>query len=170
LFGIGFEGFKGADHGHTAHNSFVVCLAELGLLGYVFWVGLLAFTISGLNSMLRAFKSEKANAAANGEDGESGNVEDKALDQENTDLDKWARAMRISFAGYISSAFFLSRAYTPSLYLILGMAAVVIYLASEKEEPAAWQPLSKLVAFSAGLGVAAIAVVYAALRLRSVFL
>src|SRR5438874_3300288 len=36
LFGVGFGNF--ADFfGHTAHNSIVVCAAELGLLGLFFW-------------------------------------------------------------------------------------------------------------------------------------
>jgi O-antigen ligase len=40
LFGVGFGNFTDF-HDHTAHNSFVLCLAELGLVGSTIWVALL---------------------------------------------------------------------------------------------------------------------------------
>ncbi len=165
LFGIGFESFAGQNHGHTAHNSFVVCLAELGIVGYALWVGLLAFTIAGLNSLITSLSSGRPDAAlGSGEDEES----NEGQNQENVDLEKWARALRISLAGFLAAAFFLSRAYVMPLYLILGMAVVLVNLATESEEPVAWrQPMSKLVGLSAGLGFAAIALVYLSLRIRS---
>jgi O-antigen ligase len=165
VFGIGFESFAGQNHGHTAHNSFVVCLAELGLVGYAFWVGLLAFTISGLNSLIASLTMWRTNAASVSiEDDKTG----EGLEQENADLEKWARAVRISLAGFLAAAFFLSRAYVMPLYLILGMAVVILNLASEREEPGSWQPMSKMVGLTAGLGFAAIALVYVTLRIRSV--
>ncbi len=48
LFGIGFNGFTDL-YEITAHNSFVLCLAELGLLGSTLWLALLVTTTIGLN-------------------------------------------------------------------------------------------------------------------------
>ena len=43
LFGIGFNGFTDL-YEITAHNSFVLCLAELGLLGSTLWLAMLVTT------------------------------------------------------------------------------------------------------------------------------
>lgn len=51
IFGIGFGNFTNFNE-HTAHNSFVLCLAELGLLGTTLWLALLVTTITGLNTVL----------------------------------------------------------------------------------------------------------------------
>jgi hypothetical protein len=163
LFGIGFQGFVHQNSGHTAHNSFVVCLAELGIFGYAFWIGMLAFTLAGLNSLTAWLKSRRADAPLT--DGRSA----AASDLEDAELYKWARALRISLVGFLATGFFLSRAYSLTLYLILGMAVAIHCLASESEyeEPIVWPSLLRLLAFSAELGVAAIALVYVSLRARA---
>src|ERR1700682_4357662 len=51
LFGIGFNGFT-EFLDITAHNSFVLCLAELGLLGSTLWMALLVTTTAGLNRII----------------------------------------------------------------------------------------------------------------------
>jgi hypothetical protein len=90
-------------------------------------------------------------------------------DSEIADVDKWARAIRISLAGFLAAAWFLSRAYVLPLYLILGMAVALLCLASEEEEPIARKPMWRLFSLTARLGFAAIALVYVSLRVRSVF-
>jgi hypothetical protein len=51
LFGIGFNGFTDL-HEITAHNSFVLCLAELGILGTTLWMALLVSTTTNLNRII----------------------------------------------------------------------------------------------------------------------
>ena len=51
LFGIGFNGFTD-QYEITAHNSFVLCLAELGILGTTLWVALLVTTTTSLNRII----------------------------------------------------------------------------------------------------------------------
>src|SRR6202008_2360617 len=58
LFGIGFGNFTD-HHDVTAHNSFVLCLAELGLMGSTLWIGLLATTVLGLRRVLRMHEAPK---------------------------------------------------------------------------------------------------------------
>jgi O-antigen ligase len=161
LFGVGYQGFAPADYGHTAHNSFIVCLAELGLVGYTFWVALLVFTFSGLNSLISKYGAvdvDKADTDAEG-------MELSPL--EKTDVGRWARALRLSLIGFLTAAWFLSRAYTLGLYLVLGMAAALLCLAEERE-PIVQQPTWRLLSLTARFGFAAIALVYVSLRLRSV--
>ncbi len=43
LRGVGFGGFPDVNEGFTAHNSFVLCFAELGLPGYFFFIGLIYY-------------------------------------------------------------------------------------------------------------------------------
>lgn len=52
LFGIGFGSFSDFNDAVTAHNSFVLCLAELGLVGSIMWVALLVTTTIDLISMI----------------------------------------------------------------------------------------------------------------------
>jgi O-antigen ligase len=59
LFGIGFNGFTDL-YEITAHNSFVLCLAELGLLGSTLWLALLVTTMTGLNRVLGVQKVKRA--------------------------------------------------------------------------------------------------------------
>ena len=51
IFGIGFGNFTNFNE-ITAHNSIVLCLAELGLVGATIWLALLVTTTMGLNSLI----------------------------------------------------------------------------------------------------------------------
>jgi len=53
LFGIGFNGFTDL-YEITAHNSFVLCLAELGLLGSTLWMALATARSSVANTLAAA--------------------------------------------------------------------------------------------------------------------
>src|ERR1700682_2192945 len=59
LFGIGFNGFTDY-HEITAHNSFVLCLAELGLLGSTLWVAMLVTTTTNLNRIIGGQKKRRS--------------------------------------------------------------------------------------------------------------
>ena len=51
IFGVGFGNFADLA-GQTAHNSFILPLAELGLVGATIWVALLVTTTMGLNRLI----------------------------------------------------------------------------------------------------------------------
>ena len=108
LLGVGYGNFL--DHHHlTAHNSFVLCFAELGLLGYFFWTALLVLVYRGLTKVI-------AEAAANSEER------------------KYAVLLRSSFIGFLTCAWFLSRTYQPTLYLLLGLATASWYCWASQAE------------------------------------
>jgi hypothetical protein len=52
LFGVGFGRFTEFND-ITAHNSIVLCLAELGLVGTTLWLALLVTTTMDLNNLIR---------------------------------------------------------------------------------------------------------------------
>jgi len=59
LFGVGFNGFTEFND-ITAHNSFVLCLAELGILGSTLWMALLVTTTTNLNRIIGMQKKRPA--------------------------------------------------------------------------------------------------------------
>src|ERR1700676_956200 len=58
LFGIGFNSFTDFLD-ITAHNSFVLCIAELGLLGSTLWMALLVTTTTDLNRIIGGQKKRR---------------------------------------------------------------------------------------------------------------
>jgi putative inorganic carbon (hco3(-)) transporter len=116
LFGIGYESF--GDHHHlTAHNSFVLCFAELGLFGYFFWLAMIVTAFLGLNR-------------ARSSDAQAGRI------------GSMPELLAMAMVGFLTCAWFLSRTYQPTLYLLLAMCAAAWYCAvnagaeARKAEPA----------------------------------
>jgi O-antigen ligase len=107
ILGVGFHQFgEHADAALTAHNSFVLCFAELGLVGYFFWVGLLVLTLIDLNAVCRLPGEEPAEREAR----------------------RWARALKLAIYAFLAGGFFLSRTYLMTLYLLLAMSLALIEL------------------------------------------
>jgi O-antigen ligase len=50
LFGVGYGQFASVNSGMVAHNSFVQCFAELGLVGYFFWIGSIYVSLRPMRS------------------------------------------------------------------------------------------------------------------------
>ena len=101
IFGVGFGNFT--DHTDlTAHNSFVLAFAELGILGFFFWCALLvvAFRLCG-----------------------------QTISQAGADSDyaRLATLIRASLTGFLVCGWFLSRTYQATLFLMLGMAIACWY-------------------------------------------
>jgi len=168
LFGIGFNGFTDL-YEITAHNSFVLCLAELGLLGSTLWVALLVSTTMGLNRILGVQKIRQsikfsrllpafepgyfhsAGALARTPALSGGIIALKyaptcevlpAMVSANTAPagiklepiyapsvpQNWIVAMRLALVAFMTTSWFLSRSYTTTMYLILGLATATIAL------------------------------------------
>jgi putative inorganic carbon (hco3(-)) transporter len=95
IFGVGFRNF--IDYNFiTAHNSWVLCFSELGLLGYFFWIGILVVAFVSLNQTL-------------------------ARAPRGSEQTKWAALLRASLLGFLTCAFFLSRTYIPNLFILLAL-------------------------------------------------
>jgi putative inorganic carbon (HCO3(-)) transporter len=122
-------------HDLTAHNSFVLCFAELGTAGTMAWLALFYFIFRDgrllarkAHSRLQAPRSTSRRTADVMRDGEPApvNVERGARSLERA-LRPWSRSglVQISLLTFAVGGFFLSRTYTPPLYvyLALGLAA-----------------------------------------------
>jgi hypothetical protein len=102
FFGVG-QGQFGQHHYLTAHNSFLLALAELGPLG------LMLFTAALYMSLKITVRAQL----------------DLAGRPEAAVARSWAAALTASLAGLVISAFFLSVAYHTLLWMFLGLAGAV---------------------------------------------
>jgi len=94
IFGVGYKMFTD-DYGLTAHNSFVLALAEAGILGLFFWVGLFYISFKGL-SLVQMYDERLRN---------------------------YAYGLQASLIGFAAAAFFLSRVYIPLPYILFALSA-----------------------------------------------
>lgn len=111
----------------TAHNSFVLVLAETGIIGFILWIAFVGYSFRMMSAgvsgspALTQFEYSNLDNGTNSEDVES-------------DLDAWNDAVRthhedralaltllLSLTGFFTCAFFLSRSYVVVLYLLAAM-------------------------------------------------
>jgi putative inorganic carbon (HCO3(-)) transporter len=110
VWGIGWGQF--IEHNRlVAHNSFVHCFSETGLVGYFLWLSAILLTQKGLQQVV-------ATAPPDG-------VGDE--------FRRWAQAARLGLTAFLTGAFFLSRSYSVVLFLLLGLGASVIAIADREE-------------------------------------
>ncbi len=204
LFGIGFNGFTDL-YEITAHNSFVLCLAELGLLGSTLWVALLVTTTMGLNQIAGAKKTKRHprrllgllhlfetssitsnSALALNQAPSSGvialnyeyasaalptSVSPSSLEFETRQEpvhsvgvpQQWVVAIRLALVSFMATAWFLSRSYTTTMYLVLGLATATIALQRGDREPSDRGPW---ILYTVTAEVLIIILIYGLVRLR----
>jgi hypothetical protein len=141
ITGVGYRAFTD-HHERTAHNAFVLCFAELGLLGFTIWMALVVFTLMELGSVIKL-----------------------ADTPENYELRRWANAMRNALLVFLVTSWFLSRTYVLTLYILVGLAVAVAEIARRKGFrliPFGLKPMAYT--FAAEFGV--LLAVYMTIRLR----
>lgn len=142
LFGVGFELYDKSGASQVAHNSFVHCFGELGLLGGTLFLGMFAYSMFSLLRLSRP------------------NVQ--VLD---TRLEKITPCLLAMTTGYVILMMSLSRSYIVPTYMMLGL--VTTHLAMAKSNPPV-APIKLSMQLLAILGVVAIvflALVYFTLRI-----
>jgi hypothetical protein len=141
LIGVGYGQFL-EHHDLTAHNSFVLCFAETGLIGYFFWLGLLVITYAQLQS-LRQLSDEQP------------------FDRE---VKGWARRLQLSMIGFLAAAFFLSRTFVPMLYLLIGLGVALIVIARNANIAVETPSLRRLGAILLASEIGSILFIYALIK------
>jgi O-antigen ligase len=137
IWGVGYGNFT-EHHSLVAHNSFVHCFAEVGLVGYFLWLAILAVTYRQISVAARPSTAGEPGGAPDGE------------------LGHWASAVRLSLTAFLVAAFFLSRTYNVLLFLIVGLATAVIDLARRGERLPAGLPVAGWLAAVASLEAASV--------------
>jgi O-antigen ligase len=143
ILGVGFGQFV-EHHTLTAHNSLVLCFAETGLLGCFFWVGLLVVTLFELQRL--------KNLPA-----------DVPFDSMTR---QWAEGLQLSLIGFLTAAFFLSRTFVPTLYLVVGLSAALAATARAAHRSIPLPTLHELGAVALACEFAAIGIVYAIVKVH----
>jgi hypothetical protein len=164
LFGIGYGRFVD-EFFITAHNSFVLCAAELGMVGYFFWMAAIVFTFSELNMLTSSHVTPMADldgaAPVSGEPS-------LALLRNSADLLSWAKAVRLSLIGFLTAAWFLSRAFSMLLFLLAVIVAVLAQLRADTglmaQRP---QSKARLLLLTVLAQLVSIVVIWIGLRFRS---
>ena len=120
IFGVGKGLFT--DHNYlTAHNSFVLAFAELGLAGYFFWLSFVGL------SVLMVYKISTTTA-------------DQLGGSHWVDVAEWnqckdiCRAYSYAMAGFFVCAFFLSRSYNILLFMLCALC-VALYQVVRRQWP-----------------------------------
>jgi O-antigen ligase len=116
LWGVGKGEFL-SYHSLTAHNSLVLCMAELGLLGTACWIGLFYF----------AFRDSRRMTVPT--DGRSREGDEELNPIGITPVRSLAArfastadlSLQVSLIAFLIGGFFLSRTYTPPLYVYLAL-------------------------------------------------
>lgn len=104
LFGVGKGNFI-EEHIRTAHNSYILIAAELGVLGYSLWGGALIFTVISGYLFISNTK----------------NLPPEELSQELKDELAINKTLFFSMVGFMITSFFLSRSYTVLLFIFIGI-------------------------------------------------
>lgn len=114
LLGIGADGYSDM-YNLTAHNSFVLVLAETGIIGFTIWLAFIGYCFRMVLAVLRPQEDiDYVDVAGDGDDGTAAEwQEDRAI----------AMTLLLSLSGFFAAAFFLSRSYVVILYLL---AALVV--------------------------------------------
>lgn len=111
ITGVGYGNFT-ENFAYTAHNSFVLCFAELGLLGYFFWIAMLVLAFKEIGEAI-------------------------AVSAPGSDERRWATLLRLSLIGFLTCAAFLSRTYQPTLYILLALCIASWHCAMTAATPEA---------------------------------
>ena len=108
VFGIGFGMFSEYISGdRAAHNAFVECYTTIGLFGYWFWFGLLQLGLIGAWRTRQALLTPKSG--------------------EQEWIRRFAGLALASMAGFMASAYFLSRAFVfPAFFLFALLNAIPV--------------------------------------------
>ena len=135
LSGVGFGQFTEYNE-LVAHNSFVHTFAELGLLGAFLLVGLFYSFFAGLRTVTGALADDP----------------------------RWARAVKSSGIGFVVCGWFLSRQYTPILYLLMGLGASCAAVGASPPEDG-WRSTRNV----AVLTVSGVVLTYVAVRVLAIW-
>lgn len=139
LFGVG-AGLFTDHHRLTAHNSFVLAIAELGVFGYFFWFAILGTSTVMLYRLLRSGPPDAEPLAVSASvpmAGSSAKTQAPAvLPASEADAPlAWdelrlaAGAVAYAFVGALVAAYFLSRTYVVFLYLLVALIVAVFQMA-----------------------------------------
>ena len=128
LLGIGADGYSDL-YNLTAHNSFVLVLAETGIIGFTIWLAFIGYCFRMVLAVLRQQDDVTDDELHGGAIGPQGQLLAGVAEPDDGAALQWqqdraiAMTLLLSLSGFFAAAFFLSRSYVVVLYLL---AALVV--------------------------------------------
>lgn len=128
VLGVGADMYSELYH-LTAHNSFVLVLAETGIVGFTLWIAFVGYCFRMMLAAVQRPPAHVLAAAVEGGQGGGAAGGSAGIDPDDEAIDAWyedraiALALLLSLCGFFVGAFFLSRSYIVILYLL---AALVV--------------------------------------------
>ena len=101
IWGRGWDQFRADGYRHTAHNSFILVMAETGLVGAMMWVAMFYLAGKHIFRMQRITRGPPW-------------------------VEPMAKALEAALGGWMVAAFFLSHAYSFLLYILMGIIVAVV--------------------------------------------
>jgi hypothetical protein len=164
LFGVGFNQMPdNTTNGLTPHNSVVECAAELGLFGLYFWS---LFLLPTLRDALAIASSERVSEAVPIEAGTKllPRPMRKVQTVDKAEVNRLGRLVVLSLTGFLVSGWFLSRAFTMTLFLLGGIVEVVFEMALQRGMIAPLMLFARVLRYAGGFAIILVMVVYIMLR------
>lgn len=165
LFGVGLGSMPDlTETHHTAHNSVVVCAAELGLFGLYFWC---LFLFPTLRDALVLASRDKVTEAEQPVpiDEPLHLAAPKIAAIDKAEVNRLGRLLVLSLTGFLVAGWFLSRAYVMTLFLLGGMVEVVYEMALQRGMVAPRMRFARVACYAGVLAAALILFMYIMLRI-----
>jgi O-antigen ligase len=168
LFGVGFGRMPDyTDMGLTAHNSVVVCAAETGLIGLYFWSLFLFPTVR--DALVIASPEEVSEGKPLvPETTRFPSAIKKPEELDMAEVNRVGRLLLLSLTGFLVAAWFLSRAFTMTLFLLGGLVQVVFEMALQRGMIAPRMQLARAMRYAGGFTISLLVMTYIVLRLGNV--
>ncbi|MGP8226870.1 MAG: O-antigen ligase family protein [Terracidiphilus sp.] len=167
VFGVGIGNLGDYTDGHhTAHNSVLVCAAELGFLGLFFWS---AFLFSTMRDVLAIASPTKVSEPETNVLEEADFPYPTRLNEsiDKLEVNRIGRLLVLSLTGFLVAGWFLSRAYIMTFFLIGGMVEVVYEMALQRGMIAPRLPFARVTPYAAGLAISLVLLMYIILRVTN---
>ena len=168
LFGVGFGNLANYTDTHlTAHNSLVICAAELGLFGMFFWCLFLFSTVRDalvVSSPLKVSQEKSFHRV----DPPFPHAEQEIETVDKADVNKLGRLMVLSLTGFLVAGWFLSRAWVMTFFMLGGMVEVVYQMALQRGMVVPRLRFVRALGFAAGLMIALLLLLDIVLRILNI--
>jgi O-antigen ligase len=187
LVGVGFLQFADFNDGLTAHNTVIVCAAEIGIPGFIFWVMFVFSTLREGVTLGRVFERTKKSSALVTSDAPSGGGAAagasivttsaghpsvvagtlKGPGLSEAELRQITRLLVYALIGFLAAGWFLSRAMSMWLFLLTGMLTAVVQMDPNKTLMPTKLSLISLLRWSVACAAGLLLFVYVLLKARS---
>jgi hypothetical protein len=168
LFGVGLNSF--ADNcdgcGHTAHNSVVVCAAELGTFGFFFWCMFLFPTVRDALTIASPKKVSDVEQFPLRENISLPPMK-KAETINKAEINRLGRLLVLSLTGFLVAGWFLSRTYILTFFLLGGLVEAVFEIALRQGMIAPRLPVPAVLRYSGVLALLLVLLMYIMLRMSN---